>query len=139
MRGNGEAEAADRAREIAQMRQKLADEVSSEDKAVIRAAEGKLRQIRDHVQRNNGRVYDSDKDFFEQLCRGAVEYLDKITHPYRADELKAPVLAEIARIRAQYGLTGPLLLRSITRPSARSFGPTNTSPPTAASSRRSPS
>ncbi|KAK3376305.1 hypothetical protein B0T24DRAFT_699739 [Lasiosphaeria ovina] len=107
LEGDGSAEAAGLAAEIASMREKLADIVSPEDERYVSAAQGKLRQIRDHADRNGGRVSDSDKEFFEQLCRGAVEYLDKITHPRKADELKAPVLAEISRIRAQYGITGP--------------------------------
>jgi hypothetical protein len=106
LKNDNSAEAAGLRAEIAELRDKLADIVSSQDKAYISAAEGKLRQIRDHVDRNGGRVYDSDKEFFEELCRGAVEYLDKITHPRKADQLKAPVLAEISRIRAQYGITG---------------------------------
>ncbi|KAK0713479.1 hypothetical protein B0T26DRAFT_782443 [Lasiosphaeria miniovina] len=107
LEGDGSAEAAGLAAEIASMREKLADMVSPEDERNVSAAQGKLRQIRNHADRNGGRVSDSDKEFFEQLCRGAVEYLDKITHPRKADELKAPVLAEISRIRAQYGVTGP--------------------------------
>ncbi|KAK3368422.1 hypothetical protein B0H63DRAFT_504294 [Podospora didyma] len=104
LKGDKSAEAAALAADIARMREKLADMVSPEDERYLSAAEGKLRQIRDHVDRNGGRVYDSDKQFIKDLCRGAVEFLDKITHPRKADELKAPVLAEISRIHAQYGI-----------------------------------
>ncbi|KAH8897593.1 hypothetical protein GQ53DRAFT_884240 [Thozetella sp. PMI_491] len=100
------AEAAGLATEIANLREKLANMVSPQDESKVRAAAGKLRQIRDHVERNGGRVYDSDKEYFEQLFRGAVEYLDQITHPRKAGELKAPILDEISRMRVQYGING---------------------------------
>ncbi len=106
LKGDNSAEAVSLTAEIADLREKLANMVSSQDQGYVSAAEGKLRQIRDHVERNGGRVYDSDKEYFEELFRGAVEYLEKITHPRKASELKAPVLAEISRMRAQYGTTG---------------------------------
>ena len=106
LQGDYSAEAAGLTQEIADLREKVANVVSSEDLRYIKAAEGKLRQIRDHVERNSGKVYDSDKEYFEELMRGAVDFLNKITHPRKAEQLKEPVLTEISRMRTQYGITG---------------------------------
>lgn len=103
LKGDNSMEATALVAEIAGLREKLADVIMPDDTRQVSAAQGKIRQARDYIDRNHGRVTESDKEHLETLFRGAIEYLDKITHPRKANELKAPVLAEIARIRAQYG------------------------------------
>ncbi|KAK0701302.1 hypothetical protein B0H67DRAFT_558768 [Lasiosphaeris hirsuta] len=128
LKGDNSAEAAGLMAEITEVREKLANIVSSQDKGYVSAAEGKLRQIRDHVERNGGRVYGSDKEYFEELCRGSIEFLDKITHPRKANELKAPVLAEISRLRTLYGFTDTGALAGAVSPPPMSTAPPLPSP-----------
>ncbi|KAK6504529.1 hypothetical protein TWF481_006470 [Arthrobotrys musiformis] len=92
--------------QIADIRTKLEDIVKPADARQISAAQGKIRQVRDYIDTNHGQVRPSDKDFIEELFRGAVQFLDQITDERKADRLKAPVLAEIESIRAQYGTNG---------------------------------
>ena len=97
------ADAAPLYQQIAEIRARLENIVKPADARQVKAAEGKLRQARDYIDTNHGNLRQGDKDFVEQLFDGAVQYLDQITDAAKADRLKAPVLAEIDRIRVKYG------------------------------------
>lgn len=89
--------------QIADIRDKLDNMVSPADARQVSAAEGKLRQARDFIDTNRGQLTQSGKDHVEELFGGAVQFLNQILDARKADKLKAPVLAEIERIRLQYG------------------------------------
>ncbi|KAK6526199.1 hypothetical protein TWF281_011234 [Arthrobotrys megalospora] len=99
-------EAAPLIAQIADIRAKLENIVSPADARQVSAAQGKIRQARDYIDTNHGSLRQSDKDFVEELFRGAVQFLDQIADARKADKLKAPVLAEIEGIRIQYGTNG---------------------------------
>jgi hypothetical protein len=100
------ADAAPLVAQIADIRAKLNNMVNPTDARQVSAAQGKIRQARDYIDTNRGRLTQSDKDHVEELFRIAVQFLGQITDVRKADRLKAPVLDEISRIRAQYGITG---------------------------------
>jgi hypothetical protein len=100
------ADAAPLVAQIADIRARLDNMVSPADARQVSAAEGKIRQARDYIERNRGNLTQSDKDHVEELFRMAVQFLGQIADARKADKLKAPVLAEISQIRAQYGTTG---------------------------------
>lgn len=89
--------------QIADIRDKLDNMVSPADARQVSAAEGKLRQARDFIDTNRGQLTQSGKDHVEELFGGAVQFLNQTLDARKADKLKAPVLAEIERIRLQYG------------------------------------
>ncbi|KAK3339870.1 hypothetical protein B0T25DRAFT_466995 [Lasiosphaeria hispida] len=89
--------------QIADIRAKLDNMVKPADARQVKAAQGKIRQARDYIDTNRGNLTPSDKDHIEDLFQIAVQYLDNIADERKADKLKAPVLAEIAQVRAQYG------------------------------------
>jgi hypothetical protein len=91
--------------QIANIRAKLNNLVSPADARQVSAAQGKVRQARDYIDTNHGHLTQSGKDHVEELFRIAVQFLGQITDARKADRLKAPVLAEISQIRAQYGTT----------------------------------
>lgn len=100
------ADAAPLVAQIADIRAKLDNMVSPTDARQVSAAQGKIRQARDYIDTNRGHLTQSDKDHVEELFRMAVQFLGQITDARKADQLKAPVLAEISRIRAEYGING---------------------------------
>ncbi|EPS43378.1 hypothetical protein H072_2588 [Dactylellina haptotyla CBS 200.50] len=89
--------------QIAEIRAKLDNMVSPHDARQVSAAEGKIRQARDFIDTNYGQLNQSAKDFVEELFKGAIQFLDQIEDARKAPKLKAPVLAQIDQIRAQYG------------------------------------
>lgn len=97
------ADAAPLIAQIAEIRAKLDDMVKPADARQISAAQGKIRQARDYIDTNRGNLSQSDKDHVEELFKIAMQFLDLITDARKADKLKAPILAEIAQIRNQYG------------------------------------
>jgi hypothetical protein len=100
------ADAAPLVAQIADIRARLDNIVSPADARQVSAAQGKIRQALDFIGTNHGQLTQSGKDHVEELFRNAVQFLDQITDARKADALKAPILAEISRIRAQYGTTG---------------------------------
>jgi hypothetical protein len=100
------ADAAPLVAQIADIRAKLNNMVNPADARQVSAAQGKIRQARDYIETNRGQLTQSDKDYVEELFRIAIQFLGQITDARKADELKAPVLAEISRIRSQYGTMG---------------------------------
>ncbi|KAK6357784.1 hypothetical protein TWF718_002090 [Orbilia javanica] len=92
--------------QIADIRTKLENIVRPADARQITAAQGKVRQARDFIETNHGDLTQSGKDHVEELFQRAVEHLEQITDARKAEQLKAPVLAEIDGIRTQYGTTG---------------------------------
>jgi hypothetical protein len=99
------ADAAPLVAQIADIRAKLNNIVKPADARQVSAAQGKIRQARDYIETNRGQLTQSDKDHVEELFRIAIQFLGQITDARKADDLKAPVLAEISRIRNQYGTT----------------------------------
>jgi hypothetical protein len=97
------ADAAPLIAQIADIRARLNNIVSPADARQVSAAEGKVRQARDYIDMKRGHLGQSDKDHIEEIFRGAVQFLDQIADLRKADNLKAPVFAEISRIRAQFG------------------------------------
>jgi len=89
--------------QIADIRAKLDKMVKPADARQVSAAQGKIRQALDFIDTNQGQLNQSGKDHIEELFQRAIQFLEQITDARKADELKAPVLAEISRIRAQYG------------------------------------
>ncbi|KAK6511077.1 hypothetical protein TWF506_010158 [Arthrobotrys conoides] len=92
--------------QIADIRAKLENMVSPADARQLSAAQGKIRQARDFIETNHGNLNQSAKDHVEDLFQGAVQFLNQIADARKANKLKAPVLAEIDAIRAQYGTKG---------------------------------
>jgi len=76
--------------QIAEIRARLAAMMSPEDERKLSAAKGKVRQARSQIESNYVTYA------IEDTLRVAEEFLDGI-----ADEHRAPVLAEIAEVRAQ--------------------------------------
>jgi hypothetical protein len=97
------ADAAPLIEQIASIRARLDEIVKPEDARQVKAAQGKIRQARDFIDTNDGRLNQSAKDHIEELFKIAVQYLGQITDARKADKLKAPVLAEIDQVRRQYG------------------------------------
>ncbi|KAK1753333.1 hypothetical protein QBC47DRAFT_55392 [Echria macrotheca] len=102
--------------EIATLREKLDDIVSPSDEATLRAARRDVQSVRDYM--DNQREFldrgDTKLELDRRLQRIIDESLNKISHPRKADQLKAPILQEIALIRSQLGIsTATPILRSV--------------------------
>jgi hypothetical protein len=91
--------------QITDIRAKLYNMVSPADARQVSAAQGKIRQALDYIDMNRGHLNQSSKDHVEELFRMALQSLGQITDARKADKLKAPLLAEMSRIRVQYGIT----------------------------------
>ncbi|KAK4446089.1 hypothetical protein QBC34DRAFT_470181 [Podospora aff. communis PSN243] len=99
-------EAAPLIAQIADIRARLDNLVKPADARQITAAQGKIKQALAYIDSNRGDLNAGDKEYVEELFKMAVGFLDNITDEKKAERLKAPVLAEIERIRGQYGTAG---------------------------------
>ncbi|KAF7370071.1 hypothetical protein MSAN_00637100 [Mycena sanguinolenta] len=97
-------EANDLRDQIAQIRDKVADTVSSVDQSRVNNAEAELRALRDWIDRLGTPTLDTAaKERANQRLNKAVELLNLVTPGARYGErVKAPVLKQIADIRAQW-------------------------------------
>lgn len=91
--------------QIAALREKIADTVSPQDESAVRMARLEISNVREYMDRqreflNRG---DTKQNLEDQLQRIIDGTLSRIKHPRKGDELKAPLLAEINRIRAEIG------------------------------------
>ncbi|KAF3173803.1 hypothetical protein TWF106_001085 [Orbilia oligospora] len=89
--------------EIAALRDNLADIVMPAEEAYIRSAQRDVQGVRDYIDRQREFLdkADTKQELDRQLQKIIEEGLNRIKHPRKADQLKAPILAEIALIRSQ--------------------------------------
>ncbi|KAF3309713.1 hypothetical protein TWF173_010606 [Orbilia oligospora] len=92
--------------EIAALRDNLADIVMPVEEAYIRSAQRDVQGVRDYIDRQREFLdrADTKQELDRQLQKIIEEGLSRIKHPRKADQLKAPILAEIALIRSQLNI-----------------------------------
>jgi hypothetical protein len=109
LKGDASHEADALRAEIVALREKLADIVTPPEEAYVRAAQRDVQSVRDYMDRQQEFLDrgSTKQDLDQKLQKIIDEGLSKITHPRKADQLKAPILAEIDLIRSQLGITAP--------------------------------
>jgi len=108
LEGDASREADDLRAEMAALREKLADMVMPSDEAIVRAAKRDVQAVGEYIDRQRGFLHKSDtiEELDARLQKVIDQGLSKIQHPRKAEQLKAPILAEIARLRAELGVAG---------------------------------
>ncbi|KAJ7073923.1 hypothetical protein C8F01DRAFT_1098719 [Mycena amicta] len=109
--------------QIAEVRDKVANTVSSVDQSRVNSAERELRGIRDSIDRLHTPTLDnSAKESVNERLDKAIGLLDLVTPGARyAERLKAPILQQIADIRAQWNI--PVASAAASAAAAPSGGP----------------
>lgn len=109
LKGDASDEADALRAEIAALREKLADVVMPSDEAYVRSAQRDVQSVRDYIDRQREFLDrgDTKRDLDRRLQKIIDEDLGRIKHPRKADQLKTPILAEIALIRSQLGVITP--------------------------------
>jgi hypothetical protein len=79
------------------------------EEAYVRSAQREVQTVRDYIDRQREFLDrgDAKQDLDSRLQKIIDEGLSRIKHPRKADQLKAPILAEIALIRSQLGIITP--------------------------------